>query len=230
MRVLVIDDNPDHRELIIAKIRKVYPDAEFVEVIRQSMLDEVLQRGDPLDAVLTDYRLQWSDGLKVLAQVRAQYPHVPVIMVTDTGSEEVAAAGMKGGLADYVLKGHLHRLPLAFKESLEKSPPARAITKRRWSGCGIPKSATGSFRSCRPTTRTPTESPPMARSRWSGSPRRSRASPGTKRTSWRAGVLLPRGSSGGPRADRARPRGTAGRDIPTRPRSASSPRTARCAG
>ena len=42
-------------------------------------------------------------------------------MVTDTGSEEVAAAGMKGGLADYVLKGHLHRLPLAFKESLEKS-------------------------------------------------------------------------------------------------------------
>ena len=47
MRVLVIDDNPDHRELIIAKIRKVYPDAEFVEVIRQSMLDEVLQRGDP---------------------------------------------------------------------------------------------------------------------------------------------------------------------------------------
>src|SRR3954451_11053330 len=121
MRVLVIDDNPDHRELIIAKIRKIYRDAEFVEVIRQSMLDEVLQRGDPLDAVLTDYRLQWSDGLKVLSQVREKYPHVPVVMVTDTGSEEVAAAGMKGGLADYVLKDHLHRLPLAFNESLEKA-------------------------------------------------------------------------------------------------------------
>jgi PAS domain S-box-containing protein len=121
MRVLVIDDNPDHRELIIAKIRKLNPDAEFVEVIRQSMLDELLQRGDPVDAVLTDYRLQWSDGLKVLAQVRGKYPTVPVIMVTDTGSEEVAAAGMKGGLADYVLKGHLHRLALAFKESMEKS-------------------------------------------------------------------------------------------------------------
>src|SRR3954463_16639146 len=121
MRVLVIDDNPDHRELIIAKIRKVYPDAEFVEVIRQSMLEEMLDRGDPLDAVLTDYRLQWSDGLNVLSQVREQYPHVPVVMVTDTGSEEVAAAGMKSGLADYVLKDHLHRLPLAFKESLEKA-------------------------------------------------------------------------------------------------------------
>ncbi len=121
MRVLVIDDNPDHRELIIAKIRKVYPDAEFEEIIRQSMLDEVLRRGAPVDAVLTDYRLQWTDGLKILGQVRDRYPHAPVIMVTDTGSEEIAAAGMKGGLADYVLKGHLHRLPLAFKESLEKN-------------------------------------------------------------------------------------------------------------
>src|SRR5690242_18574962 len=121
MRVLVIDDNPDHRELIIAKIRRIYPDTEFVEVIRQSMLEEVLERGGPLDGVLTDYRLQWSNGLKVLSQVREKYPHVPVLMVTDTGSEEVAAAGMKGGLADYVLKDHLHRLPLAFNESLQKA-------------------------------------------------------------------------------------------------------------
>jgi PAS domain S-box-containing protein len=121
MRVLVIDDNPDHRELIITKIRKVYPDAEYVEVMRQSVLDDVLRRRDPVDAVLTDYRLQWSDGLKVLSQVRQAYPNAPVVMVTDTGSEEIAAAGMKAGLADYVLKGHLHRLPLALKESLEKT-------------------------------------------------------------------------------------------------------------
>jgi len=114
MRVLVVDDNPDHRELVIAKIRQIHPDAEFVEVIRKTMLDDVLEHGDPPDAVLTDYRLQWSDGLKVLSQVRARYPHATVIMVTDTGSEEIAAAGMKGGLADYVLKGHLQRLPLAF--------------------------------------------------------------------------------------------------------------------
>jgi PAS domain S-box-containing protein len=121
MRVLVIDDNPDHRELIIAKIRKIYPDAEYVQVMRQSILDELLRKRAPVDAVLTDYRLQWTDGLKVLRQVRESYPNAPVIMVTDTGSEEVAAAGMKGGLADYVLKGHLHRLGLALKESLDRA-------------------------------------------------------------------------------------------------------------
>jgi len=120
MRFLVIDDNPDHRDLVITRVRKAFPDARFDEAIRQTMLDEALQAPD-LDLVLTDYRLQWTDGLKVLQQVRETHPDTPVIMVTDTGSEEIAAAGMKAGLADYVLKGHLHRLPLAVKESLEKS-------------------------------------------------------------------------------------------------------------
>jgi PAS domain S-box-containing protein len=120
MKVLVIDDNPDHRDLIISKVRKAYPEADFQQVIRQSMLEEALLGPAP-DVVLTDYRLQWSTGLEVLAQVREAFPNVPVLMVTDTGSEEVAAAGMKGGLSDYVLKGELHRLPLAIQESLTKS-------------------------------------------------------------------------------------------------------------
>lgn len=119
MKVLVIDDNPDHRELVGARVRKAYPDAEIVEIIRQSMLDEKLKESAP-DLVLTDYRLHWSDGLRVLAQIKKAHPETPVIMVTDTGSEEIAAAGMKGGLADYILKDHLQRLPIAIRESMEK--------------------------------------------------------------------------------------------------------------
>ena len=119
MRVLIIDDNPDHRELIISRVKKAYPDASFQEIIRQSMLDEALRKGG-FDVTLTDYRLNWTNGLKVLEQVRAAGFDGPVIMVTDTGTEEVATAGLKGGLADYVLKGHLQRLPLAIEESLTK--------------------------------------------------------------------------------------------------------------
>ena len=68
MRILVADDNPDHRELVIARVRRAYPDAVFLEVIRQTMLDEALA-SQTFDLVLTDYRLQWTDGLKVLDQV-----------------------------------------------------------------------------------------------------------------------------------------------------------------
>jgi PAS domain S-box-containing protein len=119
MKILVIDDNPDHRELVSAKARKAYPDAEIVEIIRQSMLDAKLKEGAP-DLALTDYRLHWNDGLRVLEQIKGMYPETPVIMVTDTGSEEVATDGMKSGLADYILKDHLHRLPIAIRESMEK--------------------------------------------------------------------------------------------------------------
>ena len=137
--------------------------------------------------VLTDYRLQWSDGLNVLSQVRAAHPNAPVIMVTDTGSEEIAAAGMKAGLADYVLKGHLHRLTLVVKESLEKDRSCGCGTRRPWSGSGNRKSATGSSRSCRRTTLTRTGSRRTGRCSSTGLRRRSRASRATPRMNWRAG-------------------------------------------
>ena len=130
MRILVIDDNPDHRELVKAKVRKTYPGAEIVEIIRQKMLDDRLCEGAP-DLVLTDYRLHWTDGLKVLDQVKRTYPETPVVMVTDTGSEEIAAEGMKNGLADYILKDHLQRLPIAIRESIEKAALKRRAEAER---------------------------------------------------------------------------------------------------
>ena len=121
MRVLVIDDNPDHRELIIAKVAREYPDASFEQVVRRSDLDRALEKNPPPDLVLTDYRLQWTDGLRVLAFVHERHPKAPVVMVTDTGTEEIAAAGMKAGLSDYVLKGHMNRLPVVVRETMEKA-------------------------------------------------------------------------------------------------------------
>jgi DNA-binding NtrC family response regulator len=49
--------------------------------------------------VVTDFRLGWSDGLVVLDRIKATWPTVPVIMFTNTGSEEICATGMKNGLA-----------------------------------------------------------------------------------------------------------------------------------
>ena len=127
MKVLMIDDSPYDRALIQRRVQKEFQDAEFVEVIRRSDLDEALPRTD-FDLALTDYRLQWTDGLWLLQTIKAHMPTLPVIMVTDTGSEEIATEGMKAGLSDYVLKRELHRLPLAIKESLAKT---RLLAERK---------------------------------------------------------------------------------------------------
>ena len=117
MRCLLIDDNPADRALIKRTVGKVFEGVSYEEVIHQQALEEALQTMD-YEIVFTDYRLKWNTGIEVLKAIRARSSSLPVIMVTDTGSEEIAALGMKQGLNDYVLKSHLHRLPLVIKESL----------------------------------------------------------------------------------------------------------------
>ncbi|MGH2507236.1 MAG: response regulator [Ktedonobacteraceae bacterium] len=117
MRFLIIDDSPFDRELIIRKLQEEFSEADFVEISRQADFDQAIAQGG-MDAVLVDYALKWTTGLDVLKKLRARFPHLPVLMVTDTGNEEIAAEGMKAGLSDYMLKRHLQRLPHALKEGL----------------------------------------------------------------------------------------------------------------
>lgn len=119
MRILVVDDSPYDRELIKRTLQRSFPNAEFVEVLHEQAFAEALQDQE-YALVCTDYYLKWTTGLEILQAIRARSADLPVIMVTDTGSEEIAAEAMKRGLDDYVLKSHLARLPVAVTECLER--------------------------------------------------------------------------------------------------------------
>lgn len=119
MRILIVDDSPFDRELIRRTLQRNFPDAIYVEVLHEQAFVEALQ--DPDYAfVCTDYYLKWTTGLDILHAIRAHSADLPVLMVTDTGSEEIAAEAMKNGLNDYVLKSHLTRLPIAIAECLQR--------------------------------------------------------------------------------------------------------------
>lgn len=120
MRILIIDDSPYDRELVKRTIQRSFPDATFVEVLHEQAFDEALSDLD-YALVCTDYYLKWTNGLEILRAIRARSDDLPVIMVTDTGSEEIAAEAMKKGLNDYVLKSHLPRLPIAISECFERA-------------------------------------------------------------------------------------------------------------
>ncbi|HEU5380309.1 MAG TPA: response regulator, partial [Ktedonobacteraceae bacterium] len=119
MRFLIIDDSPYDRELITRTIQRSFPTAHFTEVLHEQGFAEALRELD-YEVICTDYRLKWTTGLEILQAIRARQRSVPVIMVTDTGSEEIATEAMKKGLNDYVLKSHLARLPIAINECLER--------------------------------------------------------------------------------------------------------------
>jgi CheY-like chemotaxis protein len=59
------------------------------------------------DVVVTDLQMPEMDGLQLLAEVRAGYPAVPVIVVTAHGSELLAVEALKRGAASYVPKSQL---------------------------------------------------------------------------------------------------------------------------
>src|SRR5438270_2303984 len=95
--ILVVDDAIDDRELAVRAIRQGLPAARISTPVDLASFDAMLARERP-DIVVTDYRLGWSDGLQILARVKAVDPAIPVVMFTNTGSEEICAEGMKTGL------------------------------------------------------------------------------------------------------------------------------------
>jgi two-component system cell cycle sensor histidine kinase/response regulator CckA len=118
LRVLLVDDNPDDRALVARELSREWPDAEIVEAIDGGELDVALLGPSP-DLVLTDYQLHDTDGLDVLRRARSAWPDCCVLMLTDSGSEDVAVQAMKEGCADYVLKRHLQLLVPSARSALE---------------------------------------------------------------------------------------------------------------
>ncbi len=128
LRLLIIDDNPDDRALVIRALDREFPDSKIEQIIEAKGLAQTLEVGD-FDLVITDYQLRWSDGLAVLRAVKERYPDCPVIMFTATGNEEIAVEAMKSGIEDYILKSprHFVRLPIAVRSALENIQQRQAL-------------------------------------------------------------------------------------------------------
>jgi signal transduction histidine kinase len=132
LRLLLIDDDPESRLLARRALACELPDLEIEEVGSRAALEAALEAQD-FDAVITDYQLEWSDGLSVLNQVKARCPGCVILMFTNTGNEEVAVEAMKAGLDDYVLKlpGRHAWLPVALRAALDRNTLRRELEAER---------------------------------------------------------------------------------------------------
>ncbi|BAZ39204.1 PAS/PAC sensor hybrid histidine kinase [Calothrix sp. NIES-4101] len=122
LRILLIDDSPDTRTLVIHFLKKEFFDLEVEHVMDASSFAQALAANNNYDVAITDYQLHWSDGLTVLSELKAVFTELPVIMFTSSATQEVAVEAMKAGLDDYVVKSchHYIRLVTAVKHALER--------------------------------------------------------------------------------------------------------------
>ena len=125
IHILYVDNSPLDHELVREALEKGHGGFRVTEATSRADFEARLAEGD-YDLVLSDVNILGFDGLQVLDAFRAINPAVPVIIVTATGSEEMAVEAMKRGAADYVIKtpGHIRRLPATIQAVLEKKRSA----------------------------------------------------------------------------------------------------------
>ncbi|MGE4469856.1 MAG: sigma-54-dependent transcriptional regulator [Desulfovibrio sp.] len=99
--VLVVDDEPGHRQMV----RAVLEDAGWrvLEAESGETALDVLSRETPHTA-LVDMRMPGMDGLTLLREIHARVPGLPVVLLTAFGSVGSAVEAMKKGAYDYLTK------------------------------------------------------------------------------------------------------------------------------
>jgi CheY-like chemotaxis protein len=103
--ILVVEDSPVDRCLISGLLTK--EPAWTVETAEHGLAAlEKIGQAVP-DLVLTDLQMPQMDGLDLVAAVRAEYPGLPIILMTAHGSESLAVEALKSGAASYVPKSQL---------------------------------------------------------------------------------------------------------------------------
>ena len=100
-RVLVVDDEPDIRELLELTLAKMGLGVVAVGTVGEAR--ELLRAGR-FDLCLTDMRLPDGEGLELVRHIGGLDVDLPVAVITAYGSTENAVAALKAGAFDYVSK------------------------------------------------------------------------------------------------------------------------------
>jgi len=121
IRVLHLDDDASERQLVRDALERQASVFHLTQADSREQFESMLANGN-VDVALSDFNIFGYEGLEVIEVVRRVCPSLPVIIVTRSGSEEVAVESMKRGAADYVIKTHEHiqRLPSTIWAVLEK--------------------------------------------------------------------------------------------------------------
>jgi PAS domain S-box-containing protein len=124
-RILILEPDPTDAEVIVMQLRKSGIPLTSRRVGTKDMFDRILAEFRP-DIVVADSAVPRCDILALVRQHRLENPDVQWLIVSGSGSEDLAAECMKAGAGDYVSKKSIGRLGASVREMLENPPPTPA--------------------------------------------------------------------------------------------------------
>jgi signal transduction histidine kinase len=130
--LLVIDDDDNDLEIIAATLGSAFPDADVTSTSNAAQAS-ALCRTHPFDCLLLDYNMPRIDGLALTAEIRADHPHLPIVLMTSVGDEMLAALALRSGASDYIPKSRINAdsIRRSVDRSIHTADQARLIDEQR---------------------------------------------------------------------------------------------------
>ena len=104
MRIMIVDDHALVRRGMSYVVKEGFSDADVVEAESSAVALEVLKSGTKFDLALVDVRMPDLDGLELLRAVKAEWPDMPVIMLSTYENAPYVKRALADGAAGYLLK------------------------------------------------------------------------------------------------------------------------------
>ncbi len=135
--VLIVDDELNIRRVLAAMLaREGY---EVTTAANGEQALAVLQK-TPVHAVVTDLVMPGMSGLKLLERAAAEFPDVPVIMITAHGTVDSAVQALKAGAFDYITKPFEQE---ELKKVIAKAIRAHELERQNVHGSAVPPPLVG---------------------------------------------------------------------------------------
>ncbi len=125
LRILHLEDSVVDHELACLTLRR----AGVVCVIRHADSLETLAHWldtEPFDLILADYRLPGFTALDAWSAVSQRIDHPPFVLLSGAIGEAAAVDAIRLGIADYLLKDDMARLPHVIARAIEVAEARRA--------------------------------------------------------------------------------------------------------
>jgi DNA-binding NtrC family response regulator len=101
-RVLIIDDEPEIRELLSEFLRQG-ANVEVLTAANGADALKIIERDRPM-AILSDVHMPEMDGVQLQVELKRRSLDIPVVLMTGQGTAEIVTAALRLGAFDYFEK------------------------------------------------------------------------------------------------------------------------------
>jgi len=106
MKLIIIEDNPDHQLLISRKLKDHFRDNITIDSVSTIEVAAPLLKKNIYNVILLDYRLGNENGMDLVRWLREKKIDTPVIIITSVEDVGIAVEALKQGASDFLCKGN----------------------------------------------------------------------------------------------------------------------------